>query len=240
MKQLKTSLGVLAITTCLSTSASGEGLERATFSTDYLYTSGNFVEFTYGRITPSINVTNNITGNTGNDSVAEPFSAATTRLKLQFDDQFALGLSITNAANGVDLDYSQSGLPNVTVPIAHIDSTEIQALAKYQFNQNISVFGGAKVVSASGDLNLGAPLVMARDQGTGFIAGASYEIPEFALRATLSYESAIDLTLSTTVGGVLPAGNTTASIGDAYQLEFQSGIAQNTLVFGKIRRANWA
>lgn len=86
----------------------------------------------------------------------------------------------------------------------------------------------------------------------GYIAGVAYEIPKIKLRVALSFESQVDFSLATTgtvtstAGiGPFPAGTTpisgvsTAGTPEAWTLEFQSGVAPKTLVFGRIRYAKW-
>ena len=127
------------------------------------------------------------------------------------------------------------------MPVANVETREVQILGKYSFDENFSAFAGLKHVSASGNLNLsGTALSMAQDTGFGNIIGVAYERKDIALRVALSYETAIDLALATSVtANGFGLGDTAAGIGDAFQLEFQSGVAQDTLVFGKIRRSNW-
>ena len=53
-------------------------------------------------------------------------------------------------------------------------------------------------------------------------------------------ETAIDLSIDTTgTGGLAASGTSTASIGDAMSVTFQTGIAENTLLFGNYRISNW-
>ena len=76
--------------------------------------------------------------------------------------------------------------------------------------------------------------------GVGGIVGIGYERPDIAMRIALTYESKIDLDFATTATtGLAAAGTTTASIGDALNLQFQTGIAQNTLLFGNLRYSMW-
>ena len=75
----------------------------------------------------------------------------------------------------------------------------------------------------------------------GMVYGAAYEMPEIALRVSLTIEDDIDLEIATLPLKLLfpPSGTSNASIGDAMTLHFQSGIAEDTLLFGSIRRSNW-
>ncbi|MBD9372144.1 transporter [Rhizobium sp. ARZ01] len=89
--------------------------------------------------------------------------------------------------------------------------------------------------------------------GGGWRAGIGYEIPEYAMRASLVYTSKVDLG---EINGVLdltdlPVGldplsgiNTpvygTATMPEVLELKVQSGIAPDWLAFGSIKWTNWS
>ena len=76
------------------------------------------------------------------------------------------------------------------------------------------------------------------DWGLGYVVGVAYEIPEKALRIALTYGSAIDFELDSTetfpdaVGGQVVEGTTEISMPQSVNLDFQTGIAPKTLLFG--------
>ncbi len=82
------------------------------------------------------------------------------------------------------------------------------------------------------------------DDGVGWRAGIGYEIPQYALRATLIYNSAIGYDMSGTgvnVGGAYTgplAGSITMP--QSVELKAQSGVAPGWLAFGSIKWANWS
>ncbi|MEM6897893.1 MAG: transporter, partial [Pseudomonadota bacterium] len=77
------------------------------------------------------------------------------------------------------------------------------------------------------------------DSGTevGYLVGVAYEQPEIALRVALTYNSEIEFDLD----AVDPSGEHTleTSTPESWNLEFQTGIAPDTLLFGSIRWAAW-
>lgn len=84
-----------------------------------------------------------------------------------------------------------------------------------------------------------------KDRQTSYIIGAAYERPEIALRVALTYESGYNHTFNTTeTFAAIPAINgtrpTEIAMPDIYTLDFQSGVATDTLVFGSIRHATWS
>lgn len=92
--------------------------------------------------------------------------------------------------------------------------------------------------------------------GWGWRAGAAYEIPEYALRASLVYNSAVDLDnlsgfidlrqLGFVVPGVgLVTGtkydvNGAASMPDSLELKLQSGFAPGWAAFGSVKWTDWS
>jgi long-subunit fatty acid transport protein len=88
------------------------------------------------------------------------------------------------------------------------------------------------------------------DTGVGYLVGAAYEIPDIALRVALTYQSAIDLdftgteeTFDPTSGAAVPSTLRSTAFAvefpESLNLEFQSGIAEDTLLFGSIRHQWW-
>ncbi len=114
-------------------------------------------------------------------------------------------------------------------------------MARYKLNENYSLIGGIKQVNVAsgGEVNLsGTEWTMGSTSATGTVIGVAYERPEVAARVVLTSESAIDIKIPSTVGGV--TGDSVGGIGDAINLSFQTGIAPDTLLFGNFRSSNWA
>ncbi|PXW66244.1 long-subunit fatty acid transport protein [Loktanella sp. PT4BL] len=85
------------------------------------------------------------------------------------------------------------------------------------------------------------------DQNTqvGYIIGAAYERPEIALRVALTYESGLthDFGSSETlpaIGADSSRGTFNIEMPQSVTLDFQSGVATDTLVFGSIRWSEWS
>lgn len=97
------------------------------------------------------------------------------------------------------------------------------------------VVGGANwVFNASGD----------QTGDWGYILGAAYEIPDIALRVGLTWESEIEHSFDTREVlaplGIDRSGTTKVTMPQSVTLDFQSGVAQNTLVFGSIKWTEWS
>jgi len=90
------------------------------------------------------------------------------------------------------------------------------------------------------------------DQSWGWRAGIAYEIPEYAMRASLVYnsrvkydnlEGTVDLTQVPVVpgyGGLITPVTGSAEAPDSLELKVQSGIAPDWLAFGNIKWTNWS
>ncbi|KQV33076.1 MULTISPECIES: OmpP1/FadL family transporter [unclassified Rhizobium] len=92
--------------------------------------------------------------------------------------------------------------------------------------------------------------------GWGWRAGVAYEIPEYALRASLVYNSAVDLDnldgsvdLSKVILGFVGSDpiigsrydvSSFASMPDSLELKVQSGIAPGWLAFGSVKWTDWS
>lgn len=155
---------------------------------------------------------------------------------------------------GADVNYAE-GLPFVGGK-ANISSHSFTGIAKYSLNDSFSVYGGLRAFKVGGEIftvfggTTPALLDADSDFGLGGVAGVAYEKPEIALRVALTYSSEIDVTLDGTESSIsaaspqAPAAFSAPSsfdmtFPDSINLEFQSGVAEDTLVFGSIRHVYW-
>jgi len=271
---------ILALTALVTTtgSAYAVALDRSGQRINALFETGNHVELSFGYTTPT--VTGNAlpaaggaaTGNVGDDFLI--FSGA---IKVDLNDKWSFAL-IGDEPFGSDVFYD--GDPALTVlggTGATVDSFALTALARYKFNDRISVHGGLRyqevqaTVTTAGFAFNGAdpatglpvgPGVQAgingyrgefqADGDIGYVIGASYEIPDIALRVSLTYNSSTTHELNTietlrgipaslVTGGLLGDESTTeVATPESLNLAFQTGIAANTLLFGSVRYARYA
>jgi len=232
IKKLAATTAILAAGT---STAFASGLDRVTFSSNILYEEGTYAEATYGLTIPKVSSS---ALPIGTGTVATSFPTAKLGFKADITDRFAIAVTYTNQPIGADINYGLSGVSGV------VDGQNINALGKYQFSDRISAYGGVKYQYLSGSITVpGVAIVVSGEGEYGYIVGAAYEIPDIKLRVALSYESEIDYTLASTVATlapVPPTGTTTASTPETWTLEFRSGVAANTLVFGSIRYSQWA
>ncbi len=103
---------------------------------------------------------------------------------------------------------------------------------------------GGQVAAATASIQAtgGYEVEIEDDWGVGYSVGLAYEIPDIALRAALTYHSEVDHDNATTenIAGEVP----TESALDFFtpqsvNLEFQTGIAEDTLLNAGVRWTNW-
>ena len=252
----KALIGGIATAT-LATTASAGGIDRTPFTTSLLFEDGNRVEFSIGRVVPDVSGTQveilggALPGSVGADSgdVANDYTTYALGFKTQVNDRVALAFIIDQPIGASvaynDPAYAYGGPVQST---ADVDSTAATALAQYQITDAISVHGGVRALQSKGSVALfnGYAMDTSRETDFGYLIGAAYEIPEYALRVALTYQSAITHDFASTefippsLGG--PAtlgGNFEVEVPQSVLLEAQSGVAPDTLVFGSVRWTDW-
>ena len=119
------------------------------------------------------------------------------------------------------------------------------SLGKYNISDNISFMAGVKqtvVQDATANIFQSGGLPKSTITGgneLGYVYGAAYTNDEIAMRVELTMETSTDFSLATANAGA-GAGTTKGSTPDYLNLYLQTGIAEDTLMFGSIRTANWA
>lgn len=135
---------------------------------------------------------------------------------------------------------------------AHLKTYQITAVAAYDATPNVKLFGGlrAQRLDAEASISFVEDYRVKADNkwGYGYLLGAAYERPDIALRVALTYQSKISYDLPTDES-IVPFGTTTAvtlkdktdiDTPQSVQLDFQTGVAPKTLVFGYVRWVNWS
>jgi long-chain fatty acid transport protein len=235
----------------LSTSIAGAvGLDRSNQDITAIFETGNYAELSFGYVMPNLTGVD-VLGNSI-DNVGNAFSQLGGSVKMDFNDQMSFAF-IIDRPFGADVTYG--GSPAGTMlggTEAILTSTAFTALGRYKFNDNFSVHGGVRYETLEADITLaglaygglnGYNVLLENGSGTGYVVGVAYERPDIALRVALTYNSAITNEFDTTEtlnGAPLGVGTTEVESPEAWNLDFQTGIAANTLVFGQIRHAMYS
>ncbi|HRO09925.1 OmpP1/FadL family transporter [Amaricoccus sp.] len=226
------------------------GLEKSGQPVTLLFEKGDVVQLELAYGIPTVTGVDSF--GTRSDDSAEDFLRYGGGIKKDLNDKWSVAF-IIDEPYGADLAYAPSNFA-FGGTFADFHSVEGTVLARYKLNKNFSVYGGPRVARFGGDAaTVGAaygPLSGYSfqgddDWGLGYVIGAAYTIPEKALLIALTYGSAIDFSLDSTetfpdaVGGMVFDGETDIEMPRSVNLDFQTGIAPKTLLFGSARWTNY-
>lgn len=267
LKALSTAM-ILAIVPM--TGAFAAGYDRSGQSIAAFLQPGNYFEAgifvvdasVSGQSTPlAAGLPSQSTGDIANDYY---FPAAA--LKLQLTDNFSFGL-LYDQPFGADVEYNT---PNLNFTDAtggtseEVTTENLTFLFGFQPNQNWNFYAGPVIQTAEGEFSLrglvsGGPdafgsydATMKKDTELGWIAGLAYQIPENALKASLTYRSEVKHELQATetvaygatnlasLPGFTP-GKTSVTTPQSVNLDFQTGVSvmADTVAFANVRWVNW-
>jgi len=254
MKKVLTTGAALLLTTSVATAG---GLDRSGQPVGIIFEDGNVFQFSYGYISPSVSgdATGAGLGGFNSGNMAEAYSQFGGGVKYDYSSNLSVALTF-DEPYGADVDYSDAEVGYYTGPaFADVDSSAITALARYRIDDNISVHGGVRMQTVAAEV--AKPTLenyaITGEESTayGFVLGAAYEIPDIALRVAVTYNSKIshDIESTETCTSTIAATAllcaapivTTSSVDtpEAINIDFQTGVAADTLVFGSIRYAKW-
>lgn len=219
----------LAFALSASTALAG-GLDRSGQSIGFIFETGNVVELSYGSVSPSVSGSF-MTLSSGD--VAPTYGIAALSMKSDLNDKLSVGL-LMDEPYGAHVSYETAGYPLNTTN-AKVNSNSITLIGRYKIIDGISAHAGLRSVSADGIYDPAGAYAStySKDSDMGYLVGVAYEKPEIALRVALTYASETEFALDGTVGDL------TATMPKSVNLDFQSGVAANTLVFGSVRWADW-
>ncbi|PWE33100.1 hypothetical protein DDZ14_06695 [Maritimibacter sp. 55A14] len=247
---MKYSFALAAALAVTSTSAYAGGLDRSGQPIGILFEQGNYAELSLGYADPSLTGSDTLGNSISN--VGDSFFVLGAGVKADINEQLSFAF-LLDQPYGVDILYG--GSPATTMlggTNATADTVQLTGILRYKFADRFSIYGGPSFLRAEGNIGLsglaygpisGYNADFAQDGGWGFVAGAAYEIPAIALRFAVTYRSSIDLDFATTetIGGapIAPVTTTSSEIPESWTIDFQTGIAKDTLLFASIRYVTW-
>ena len=219
------------------------GFDRTGQDTSIMLKEGSMVEITSVSVNPKITGTHGGSA-TATGEVAPNYSFTNIGFRTNVSDNFAIGI-IQEKPFGANVNYTAGAAGSTYVGLkAEVDSSSTTLLTSYDMD-NVTVYGGLKNQSLSASATI--PLVSAytitstADSSLGYVLGAAIENPETAMRIALTYHSKInhDIAIVENHGGISATASTLkVTTPESFNLDFQTGIAANTLLFGTIRQAN--
>ncbi len=238
---MKNTLTVCAALLLTTSAAFAGGIDRSGQSIGAIFEQGSYAELSYGSVMPD--VTGSIAGGAlESGNIAPSYGVLGLAYKTDLDDKVSLAI-IIDQPFGANVAYGGTTYP-LAGTTAQVNSTAITAVGRYKFNENVSVHFGPRYLQADGMYAAvvgGTTFYQSNYEsgsGAGYVAGVAYERQDIALRVALTYSSAIELNLDGDGAGGF--GDLNARMPESWNLDFQSGVAADTLVFGSIRHVGWS
>jgi long-subunit fatty acid transport protein len=240
MKKITTAGAILLMTTSIATAG---GLDRSGQGIGAIFEDGDYAELSFGSVMPSVSgvgLSGGFVPGTSTGNVTPSYIQLGMAFKTQVNEQVSLAL-IYDQPFGADVDYDTGSSYILSDTNAQVESHGVTALVRYEINPTFSLHGGMRYVQANGvyDRALAPSVATAYDStystggGVGYVIGGAYERDDIALRVALTYSSEIDLELDGT------SGNLSTTLPESVNLDFQTGIAADTLLFGSVRYVAW-
>jgi long-subunit fatty acid transport protein len=237
MKNVMTAGAALLLTTSIATAG---GLDRSGQGIGFIFEEGDAAFASIGVVTPTVSSEPEALAG----DVGVRYTALSFGYKTALSDQIDLSL-IVDQPYGANVAYETGPLIGTE---AEVSSFAVTSILSYSVSENVTAFGGLRLQSIKGTVAVpaaGYELESDASLGFGYVIGAAYEVPDIALRVALTYNSSIKHTLdsvenSPTLGFVPTDTEFDIELPQSVNLDFQSGVAQDTLVFGSIRWVEWS
>ena len=254
-----------------TTSVFAAGLDRSGQSIAAFLQPGNYFEAGISILDPEVKG-KDISGNKTGD-MASDYYFPHAALKIQATDHFSVGL-IYDQPFGADAEYSGNNtfVENRPVPFqggtsVTVDTQNLNLIFGYQPNENWNLYAGAVYQTVDGTVLLrgttysvfnGYDFRTGEDESVGWLAGVAYQIPEIALKASVTYRSEIEhkmnaseqfnaagMTGNAGLDGLMTAlnsseGETKLTTPQSVNIDFQTGIMANTVAFANVRWVDWS
>ena len=240
MKQYLGSAGILAI--CAGSAVAG-GLDRSGQSITAIFEKGSYVELSFGAVSPNVaGISTPGFGSRPSGDMAADYSQLGVAVKMNINPSVDVAL-IFDQPFGANVDYPTATGYYAQGTTAELKTSALTFVGKYTLQSNVSLLAGLRYQTFSAEASVpfiaGYTAVGEKDGGLGYLVGIAYEKPEIALRVALTYNSKVKHSLATTEFGALTS-QTELETPQSVNLEFQTGIAANTLLFGSIRWVDWS
>ena len=243
MSKMRRILSTASLIALGAGAATAGGLERSPQSVSVLFEDGNYVEFSLGAAAPDVSGT--VAGGAlSSGDMAPGYGTVALAYKQALREDLDLAI-ILDQPIGANVAYSASNAPYpFSGATADVDSMAITALLRYRLPSNISIIGGLRAQSVKGTVAIPTignySMTADTDRRLGYVVGMAWEKPEIAARVALTYNSAITHTLTAHESFSPVPTSFDTEIPQSVNLEFQTGVAANTLVFGSVRWVDWS
>ena len=269
--KLKTLTTAMILATVPMTGAFAAALDRSGQSISAFLQPGNYFEAGISVLDPDVSgKTIAALGNQKTGDMAGDYYFPHAALKLQPTKNFSFGL-IYDQPFGADAEYKSTvGFTSPTLgnTEVEVDTQNLAVILGYQPTENFNIYGGGVYQTIKGNVKLrgaayggaaafgGYNASIKEDSAAGWLAGFAYQIPEIALKASITYRSEVEHSVAvdeSSVGtgqltavmnnpalaGANATGETDITTPQSVNLDFQTGIMANTVAFANVRWVNW-
>lgn len=250
----------ILLSTLPLTPALAAGLDRSGQSIAAFLQSGNYAEAGISILDPTVKGKDLIKNNVSD--MAEDYYFPSAAIKVQATEQISLGL-LYDQPFGADAMYSleQSMFTNgIEGTKVEVETHNLTALIGYQPTENWNFYAGPVWQTVEADISLrgqayispkdptkvlsGYDIKIHEEEAFGWLAGFAYQIPEIALKTSVTYRSEIKhKAKSVETHNLMPMLNVESQLDattpQSVNIDFQTGVAANTLAFANIRWAHW-
>ncbi|ALG90369.1 MULTISPECIES: hypothetical protein [Actibacterium] len=235
-----------------SGSAWAGGVERSVQSTAILFEPGTYAEVSIGHVSPDVSGTQAsaigpFPAGASTGDVARGYDTGAVGFKSDLSPNISVAL-ILDRPIGANIAYEAPAYIYGSGSGSHaeIESAALTGLIRYVLPSNVSLIGGIRGQEVSGKVSLFNGYTTDTDRAFdfGYVLGAAWEKPEIAMRIALTYNSEITHGLNTRetdpAMGVATADTSfDTTVPQSVNLDVQTGIAKDTLLFGQIRWVDW-
>ena len=250
----------ILLSTLPLTPALAAGLDRSGQSIAAFLQPGNYAEAGISVLDPTVKGKDLIKNNVSD--MAEDYYFPSAAIKVQATEHISLGL-LYDQPFGADAMYSleQSMFTNgIEGTKVEVETHNLTALIGYQPTENWNFYAGPVWQTVEADISLrgqayispkdptkvlsGYDIKIHEEEAFGWLAGFAYQIPEIALKTSVTYRSEIKhKAKSVETHKLMPMLNVESQLDaitpQSVNIDFQTGVAANTLAFANIRWVHW-
>lgn len=240
------------------------GLDRSGQSIQAFLQPDNYTEAGISILDPDVKGKSKILKENIGD-IAEDYYFINAAIKVQATDNISLGL-IYDQPFGADAKYADNSLTfgnKGEGTSVEVKTQNLTALIGYQPNKNWNIYAGPVWQTVEAEIKLrgyayGGPsklgtyeIRIKEEPAFGWIAGFAYSIPEIALKTSITYRSEVKHKTDSNeslnpvidvLGSTLNFNHETSTQAvtpQSVNVDFQTGVAANTLAFANVRWVHW-
>ncbi|MBH0058320.1 hypothetical protein I6F65_15275 [Pseudoalteromonas sp. SWXJZ94C] len=238
-KLSKKVLASTVVMSIISSNALAGAIDFSGMPITKLFEEGTFIEATYSQISVDFSGTDIAGIDTG--QLTDDIKVYSFTYKQDINEKLSFAL-IKDTPFYNETTYGEGFFAGVKNEV-QVDS--ITGLLRYKLSENWAVHGG--ISGHKKDATTYAPATLVEGGYTletkgnvsfGYVAGATYEIPQYHVLVGLTYFSDVDQELDATENGV-ETGKFDVTTPESVNLDFRFPVSTENLVFGTVRWTNW-